>query len=527
MELTSLYFIAFVLVSCLIYYLIPKKAQWCVLLVASVGFFVMSSGFLTVYMLVSTLIIYLGALWINNKSEAFEAQKKSMEKAERKAAKKQLKKAQKLRLAVIVAAVLGILVVLKYCNLGVEVVNFFNKVFHTGFELDKFSIILPLGISYYSLMAVSYVTDVYRGIVKAEKNPLRVLLFVSYFPHIVEGPFDRYKDLSIQFNAPHKFDYDNFSKGIILVLFGFFKKMVIADRLGITVSDVFNNASAHSGSAIVIATVMYTIQLYCDFSGCIDIISGVSELYGIKVAENFRQPFFSKSINEFWRRWHITLGLWLKEYVYYPVILSGHFKAVDKFAKKHLKSNHLINVIPAAYALFFVWFSNGLWHGASIKYILYGLYYYFLMMLGELCKPLFEKIKVKLHIKEGNKPFAAFQMLRTFLIVNIGMLLFRSATVGEFASLIKQGSSSFNYFSGAREVFAVSKDVKYALIGVIVILIVGIIKEKLKTVSLRDALYHKPFILRYILVLLLVVYTITFGIYGSGNDSATFVYAQF
>lgn len=527
MELTSLYFIAFVLLSCLIYYLVPKKIQWCVLLVSSLVFFVMSSGILTVYMLAATLIIYLGALWLNKKSEDFEAHKKDMEKAERKAAKKQLKKAQKLRLALIVVAVLGILVVLKYCNLGVEIANFFNGIFHTGVTFEKFSIILPLGISYYSLMAVSYVTDVYRGIIKAEKNPLRVLLFVSYFPHIVEGPFDRYKDLSAQFNAPHKFDYDSFCKGMILVLFGFFKKMVIADRLGITVSEVFNNAQDHSGPAIVIATVMYTFQLYCDFSGCIDIVSGVSELFGIKVAENFRQPFFSKSINEFWRRWHITLGLWLKEYVYYPVILSGHFKAVDKFAKKHLKSNHLINVIPAAYALFFVWFSNGLWHGASMKYILYGLYYYFLMMLGELCKPLFEKMKDKLHIKEGNKPFAIFQMLRTFVIVNIGMLLFRSETVGEFSGLIKQSLTSFNYWVGTKEVIGMSKEIIYGVVGVMVILIISIIREKHSDTNFREVLYSKPFILRYCLILILIISIMVCGVYGPGYNASDFVYAQF
>lgn len=526
MELTSLYFIAFVLLTCLIYYLVPKKVQWGVLLVASLVFFVMSSGILTVYMLAATLIIYLGALWLNKKSEDFDAHKKSMEKAERKAAKKQLKKAQKLRLALIVVAVLGILVVLKYCNLGVEIANFFNGIFHTGVEFEKFSIILPIGISYYSLMAVSYVTDVYRGIIKAEKNPLRVLLFVSYFPHIVEGPFDRYKDLSVQFNVPHKFDYDRFCKGLILVLFGFFKKMVIADRLGITVSDIFVNASEHSGPAIVIATVMYTFQLYCDFSGCIDIISGVSELFGIKVAENFRQPFFSKSINEFWRRWHITLGLWLKEYVYYPVILSGHFKAVDKFAKKHLKSNHLINVIPAAYALFFVWFSNGLWHGASMKYILYGLYYYFLMMLGELCKPLFEKMKDKLHIKEGNKPFAAFQMLRTFVIVNIGMLLFRSATISEFGQLLRQTWSSFNYISGLFEVLDVSKRVVFGIIGIIVVFIVSVLKEKSGNELYAKMLNSKTYLIHACGVTLILC-ILFFGVYGPSFDVSDFVYAQF
>lgn len=527
MELTSLYFIAFVLFTCLVYYLVPKKVQWVILLVASIFFFVMSSGLLTVYMVSATAIVYFGALWISKRAEKFDEIRKTLAKLERKEAKQKLKKSQKFILAGLVIAVLGILVVLKYCNFGVEIANFVTGIFHTGVVMPKFSIVLPLGISYYSLMAVSYVTDVYRGIIKAEKNPLRVLLFVCYFPHITEGPFDRYKDLSEQFNAPHKFNYDNFCKGLVLILYGFFKKMVIADRLGITVSEIFSHSSEHSGSAIVISTVMYTIQLYCDFSGCIDIISGVSELFGIKVAENFRQPFFSKSINEFWRRWHITLGLWLKEYVYYPVVLSGHFKKVDKFAKKHLKSKHLIGVIPAAYALFFVWFSNGLWHGASVKFILYGLYYYFLMMLGELCKPLFDKIKTKLNIKDCNKPFAAFQILRTFVIVNIGMLLFRSTTIAEFGQLLKQSVTSLNYFAGVKEIITPSKEVIYAFVGVLVILIVSIIKEKNASTSFRDLFFKSPFFIRYALLLVLITSILVLGIYGPGYNATDFVYAQF
>ena len=527
MELTSLYFIAFVLVSCLVYYLVPKKVQWVILLISSMVFFVLSSGLLTLYMLATTAIIYGGALWLNKHSEGFEAHKKNLDKAQRKEAKKKLKKAQKFRVAVIVIAVLGILIVLKYCNLGVEIVNIFSGIFHRDFTLDKFSIILPLGISYYSLMAVSYVTDVYRDIIKAEKNPLRVLLFVSYFPHITEGPFDRYKDLSEQFNTSHKFDYNNFCKGLILIIYGFFKKMVIADRLGITVSDIFDNASYHSGPTIVIATVMYTIQLYCDFSGCIDIVSGVSELFGIKLAENFRQPFFSKSINEFWKRWHISLGLWLKEYVYYPVVLSGHFKSIDKFARKRLKNQHLINVIPAAYALFFVWFSNGLWHGASVKYILYGLYYYFLMMFGELCKPLFEKAKAKLHIKERNKPFAVFQIIRTFVIVNVGMLIFRSATVGEFIQLIKQSFSSVDYITGAKEVFSITKVVIYAFFGIVCVFALSVIHERRSNETVGGILYSLPRIARIAVVSGLIISIILCGVYGPDYSAAEFVYAGF
>lgn len=527
MELTSLYFFAFVLFGCLVYYLVPKKAQWVILLIASLVFFAASSGILTVYMLATTAVIYLGALWLSNEAEKFDAFRKELDKAQRKEAKQKFKRAQKWRIAGIVIAVLGILVALKYFNLGIEIANVVSRLFHTGIVFEKYSLILPLGISYYSLMAISYVTDVYRGLTKAEKNPFKVLLFVSYFPHITEGPFDRYKDLSPQFYSGHSFDYNSFFDGIILVIYGLFKKLVVADRLGMTVSEVFNNATAHSGSAVVIATVMYTIQLYCDFSGCIDIISGVSQLFGIKVAENFRQPFFSKSINEFWRRWHITLGLWLKEYVYYPVILSGHFKKVDKFAKNHLKSQHLINVVPAAYALFFVWFSNGLWHGASYKYILYGLYYYFLMMLGELCKPLFDKLKSLLKIKDGNKVFVAFQILRTFIIVNIGMLLFRSTSISEFAHLIRQSLTSVNFFSGAMEVMAVSKRVVSGVLGVIVVLILSIIKEKSTDKPIGKIVRGKKDFMGYVICVFMVISILFFGIYGPSFDVADFVYAQF
>ena len=530
MELTSLYFFAFVLFTCFIYYIIPKKAQWIILLIASLIFFVASSGILTLYMLAATLIIYLGALWINKRAEEFNIKKNELTKSERKATKQKLKKAQKCRLAFIVIAVLGILVALKYCNLGVEIANAVAGLFHTGFVFEKFSIILPLGISYYSLMAVSYVTDVYRGISKAEKNPFKVLLFVCYFPHIGEGPFDRYKDLSPQFYTGHKFDSYGFQNGVLLVLFGLFKKMVIADRLGIAVVGIFDHSDEYSGPYIMIATIMYTIQLYCDFSGCINIISGVSEMFGISVAKNFRQPFFAKSINEFWRRWHITLGLWLKEYVYYPIVLSGHFKRVDKFAKNHLKSQHLINVIPAAYALFFVWFSNGLWHGASIKFILYGLYYYFLMMLGELCKPVFEKLICSLRVKENSRWFNILRIVRTFVIVNIGMLLFRCETIVVFAQQFRSlfiwsdiGDSFMSILNGDLGVD------KYDFILVIICVVILIVFDycRERNIHFRKYVLKKNIFIRYAFYMFCIFVILIFGVYGAGFDSASFIYGGF
>ena len=525
MELKSLVFLFFVLASCLLYYIVPRKAQWVILLVSSLVFYVLACGALILYMIAATAIVYFGALWLEHKDLSFEAQTNGLDKAARKDAKKKHKRSQKKRIAAIVIAALSILVVLKYSVLGLSLVNRVLAPFHKGLSFERFRFALPLGISYYTLMAVSYVTDVYRGVVKAEINPFRVLLFISFYPHITEGPFDRYKDLSEQFSQPHAFDYDLFCNGCILILYGYFKKMVIADRLGITVSEVFQNVDDYSGSAVAIASILYTIQLYCDFSGCIDIVSGVSELYGIKLAENFRQPFFSKSINEFWRRWHITLGLWLKEYVYYPVVLSGHFKKVDKFAKKFLKSPTLIGFIPAAYSLFFVWISNGLWHGASVHYIVYGLYYYCLMMMGELIKPLALRINEKLHFM-GSGLYSFFQVLRTLFIVNTGMLLFRSASISEFFQLLRKALSSFHYLAGSKEILLVSKDIVFALFAFLFVVLIGILKEKQPSVPIRERLSRKP-LLRYVLVLALITYILTFGIYGPSYHAADFLYAQF
>ena len=441
MEITTLVFLAFVGVSCLVYYIVPKKIQWCVLLVASLLFFVFSSALLTIYMLITTGITYAGSLIIQKNKDLFVIKKKELPKEERKSYKQRSKKRQKILVAIFSVSVIAILVALKYCNFLGDIVNSVAGMFALNKLIPKFNILLPLGISYYTLMSVSYIVDVHRGLIVAERNPFRVLLYVSYFPHIVEGPFDRYKDLDKQFRTPHKFDYEKFTGSIVLIMFGLYKKLVIADRIGFVLSDYFDNVTENSMLGLSIAIVLYTFQLYMDFSGCIDIVSGVSELFGVRVAQNFRQPFFSKSINEFWRRWHITLGLWLKEYVFYPITLSGHFKKVNQFVRKHTKNKTLSTFVPAAYSLFFVWFCNGLWHGASIKFILYGLYYYVLMMIGQLLTPLFNFIKNKLHIKNG-RIFRSFQILRTFFIVNIGMLLFKSATVSDFLGYLS--SALFN-----------------------------------------------------------------------------------
>lgn len=523
MEITSLVFLAFVCVTFIVYYLIPKKYQWVVLLSASLLFFVTSSALLTLYMLFTTAVIFFGAKGIQKYKDEFAKKKKELPKPERKVLKEQLKKKQKKILIICVVVVIAVLVLTKYCNFLGGIVNGIASIFTSTDLLPEFNILLPLGISYYTLMSVSYITDVYRGTIKAEVNPLRVLLFVCYFPHIVEGPFDRYGDLDKQFRTPHKFDYDKIRHGAILVMYGCFKKLVIADRIGFFLPKTFVKIDNYSGTAVFIGMVLYTFQLYADFSGCIDIISGVSEMFGIKVAENFKQPFFSKSIDEFWRRWHISLGAWLKEYVFYPVSLSGHFKKVNTFTKKHIKSQHIVGFITIAYTLFFVWFCNGLWHGASWLYIVYGLYYYVLMMLGKFTEPYTDKLAKKLHINKESKGYSVFQVARTVVIVNVGMLLFRSSTLVEFGKLFGKMFTSINFMDFC-SIIKIQDGIILA-VGFVVMLLVGIIKEK--GIDIRMWLIEHNFVIRWLVYYFLLFSTIILGAYGIGYGGSAAIYAQF
>lgn len=529
MSITSLAFVIFVLAFVVIYYLVPKKAQWVVLLIASLTFYALSSTVLTVFMLASTLLIHLGATKIQKLSDDFKAKKSELEKAERKELKAKTKKKQKSVLTAIVILNIFILAILKYINFLGGIGNSIISIFTHEDVIPVFSFILPLGISYYTLMAISYIVDVYRGSIKAEKNIFRLLLYVCYFPHILEGPFDKFKDLNEQFKEEHKFDYDAVKDGAVLALFGLFKKLVIADRIGLIASGVFNQFDDMAGTSVAVAVVAYTIQLYCDFSGCIDIVAGVSEMFGIKLAQNFNQPFFSRSVNEFWRRWHITLGLWLKEYVFYPVSLSGSFKKVNASVKKHIKNDYFTQMIPAAYALFFVWFCNGIWHGASGKYIIYGLYYYVIMMLGEFTKPVTDKLCSALKINREAKLYHLFQMVRTFLIVNVGMLIFRSATIKEAAvTIVKMFTSvSFTQIIDRDIIPRISfRDYALLFVCIIILFIVGLVKEKGH--DIRAELNQKPFILRWIVYLALIFSLLILGMYGSNaSGDAAAIYGQF
>lgn len=528
MAINSLGFLMFVALVCLCYFIVPKKVKWVVLLVASYIYYFIASGTLTVFLLITTLSIYFIGLSMNKIDENTKLKCRELEKEKKKELKKKAQKKKKELIVIAIIINFGILAVLKYGNFFGKNINSILNIFNTNWKIPMCKFILPLGISYYTLQAISYVIDVYRGKYKADKNLGRVALFTSFFPQMLEGPIGRYDELAHQLYEPHKFDYKNFKFGIQLMLWGFFKKMVIADRAGLFVNQIFGEYSSYYGIVTIMAVILYTVQIYAEFSGCIDIVRGVAQTMGIHMAENFKRPFFSKSVQEFWRRWHITLGTWLKDYVFYSVSFSNACVKLTTNVKKIFKG-HIGKLVPAAFAMFFVWFGNGIWHGASWKYIFYGLYYYVIMMLGMLFEPIFQWIINKLKIRTEAWWYKGIQIIRTTTFVLIGMLIFRSHRLLDawrmFCSIFNMSNINMLFNSELWNISICYQDFIVIGIGILIMLIVGILQEK--GWNLREKISKQNIIIRWSIYYVTFFAIIIFGIYGPGYVATNFIYGQF
>ncbi len=530
MTINSLNFILFVAIVCILYFIFPKKAKWIVLLISNYIFYWLCSNWLIIYMLITTLSIYLIALRIGKIDvKTKEECKKEEDRTKKKEIKNKAKTKKKWYVALAVLINFGILIALKYCNFIAGNLNSLFNVLKISVEIPFKEIILPLGISYYTLQSISYIVDVYRGKYLPERHFGKIALFVSFFPQMVEGPIGRYDDLAHQLYEPHKFEYTRVKFGIQLMLWGYFKKMVIADRAALFVNEVFANYGQYLGIPIFFAAVLYTIQIYAEFSGCIDIVRGTAQILGINMAENFKRPFFSKSVQEFWRRWHITLGTWFKDYIFYPVSFSKLTQNITSFSKKIFKISYIAKLIPAIFALFFVWFGNGIWHGASWKYICYGLYYYVIMVLGMIFEPLMNKILKFLKINKEVFSYSFMQIIRTTLFVIIGMLLFRSTDLNTFGQMFTGifTREHLEMLSNGK-IFAIGltqADFVIIVIGVIIMFVVGLLQEK--GYKLREEISKQNLPFRWILYYSIIFAIIIFGIYGPGYVARDFIYGQF
>ena len=377
MTYTSLNFIFFVLATALVYFVLPfKKYRWTVLLAASIFFYCTWSYQLGAFMLFTTLSTYLIALWLNRVSVKSKAVLKEHKSEWSRDDKKKYKNKTKVRMRLVMTLALllnfGILAFLKYYNFFAGSLNDILGAFSLDFSAPSLKLILPLGISFYTFQSMGYIVDVYREKTAPQKNPLKLLLFVSFFPQIIQGPISIYDQLAVQLFEGHDFDFTRFKHGCELIMWGFFKKLVIADRAVIAITAVTADYNKFGGTTLTFTVLLYALQLYADFSGGIDISRGVAQIFGVDMIDNFKRPYFSRSINEYWRRWHISLGAWLKNYLFYPVAMSNAFITASKKMKgtrfgKTAAGAHISKVLPTSVASLIVFLVVGIWHGASIR----------------------------------------------------------------------------------------------------------------------------------------------------------------
>ncbi|MDD5795999.1 MAG: MBOAT family protein, partial [Oscillospiraceae bacterium] len=431
MSYTTINFLAFVAITMLVYFLFPlRKQKWIVLLAASYVFYLFAGYKYVAFILFTTVSTYLVALWIDKISQSSKNALKKNKQDWSREQKKKFKNSTKIKKRLVMALVLvlnfGILAFLKYYNFFAGSLNDVIGIFGWNFSAPTLKLFLPLGISFYTFQSMGYIVDVYREKVAPEKNPAKFALFVSFFPQIIQGPISFYDQLAHQLYEPHKFDFTNFKHGMELILWGYFKKLVIADRAVVVITAATgDNYVNFGGTTITFSVLMYALQLYADFSGGIDISRGIAKIFGIEMVDNFKRPYFAKSINDYWRRWHITLGAWMKNYLFYPLAMSNLFINASKKMKNTKFGNtkagaHIAKVLPTSIASLIVFLMVGIWHGANWKYVAFGLWNGVIIMLSILLKPVFEFVIRKLHINAKSFAYDVFQMFRTFIIVLVG-----------------------------------------------------------------------------------------------------------
>lgn len=540
MSYTSFKFIAFVMVTVAVYFLFPvKKYQWTVLLAASYTFYLLAGYKYAAFIVFTTISVYYLALAIDKIAQRASAElkehKQDWDREQKKEHKAQADRKKRRVMALAVVINIGILAFLKYSNFLIGSLNSLAGICGLDASIPALRLFLPLGISFYTFQSVGYVVDVYRGKFPAERNFAKLALFVSFFPQIIQGPISFYNKLAYQLYEPHGVDFTRMKHGVELILWGFFKKLVIADRALPAIKCIPWDYADYSGTTIGFVILLYALQLYTDFSGGIDVSRGVAQILGIDMVQNFKRPYFSISINDYWRRWHITLGAWMKEYVFYPLALSKHFTNVSKKIRASRFGGskagaHVAKVLPTSVASLIVFLLVGIWHGATWKYVAFGLWNGGIIMLSTLLEPLFELATVKLRINVKALWFHCFRVLRTFLIVLVGYvfdvaLSFRDSMTMFSMMFTKQSLSAFSH-----EVMKLGLNrMDYILLAVCTVFLFGVslVQEHHSDGSIRAMLDEKPFIVRYLFLFVGIAAILIFGKYVSGMGGAEFVYMQF
>lgn len=495
MVFNSFTYMVFLPIMVMGYYVLPRKIKHVWLLAGSYYFYMNWSAEYALLMLISTVITYLSGVMIG--------------KANQREDKKKKKSLRKWAVALSFVLNLAILFFFKYFDFFNQSLGKFFEYINLPYNVQSFNFLLPVGISFYTFQALSYTMDVYRNKIEPQKNFITYALFVSFFPQLVAGPIEKSRNLLPQLKKIKKFNYTNFKTGAILILWGFIKKVVIADRLAILVNQVYNNVSDYQGLSLIIATVFFAFQIYCDFSAYSDIARGSAKLMGIELMRNFDKPYFSKTISEFWRRWHISLNDWFRENLYIP--LGGNRKG---------KVRQKINVM-------IVFLVSGLWHGAGWTYIVWGSLNGLYNILGSLTLPITKRIDNHITSKTSQSLKVLLQIAFTFIIVTFAWIFFRANTIQD-ALYIVSNMFTFdlaNFFSEGYLAMGLNKvNLAVAIISILGLLAVEVMSSN---INLIKGVFKTHVVLRWGIYIILIAIVIIYGIYGPAYDATQFIYFQF
>lgn len=490
-------FLLFFPLVTIIYYIIPHKLRYLWLLACSYYFYMCWNPKYIILLLFSTVVTYLSGLIIEwlKRSELDDAHKII---------------GKNCCVAGSFVLNLSLLGFFKYFDLFVGSLSYVLGLLHIRLSIPSFDLLLPVGISFYTFQALSYTMDVYRDDIYAEKNFFKYALFVSFFPQLVAGPIERSKNLLIQINEKHPLKYENVRDGLFLIFWGYFLKLVLADRIAIVVDTVYDNPATYGGFYLIVATVLFAFQILCDFNGYTTIARGAAQIMGFRLMENFNAPYFADNVADFWRRWHISLTSWFKDYLYIP--LGGNRKG---------KLRKYLNIM-------IVFTVSGLWHGASFSFVLWGGLNGLYQVIGEILKPVREYLVQKFHICRESFSHHILKVIATFAMVDFAWLFFRAGSIGKSIEVMKN-MLHFNpvilldgslYTLGLNE-----KEFHFLLYALTILAIADYFK--FKKINVLNKLQQQGMWFRSLAFALLFCAVILFGVFGPDYEASQFIYFQF
>ncbi len=493
MLFNSIDFLIFFPIVLIVYFLIPRKDRYIWLLLASYYFYMSLSPQYLILLVILTLVTYFTGIFMEKGSSG----------------------AKKCCMAACLIVSLGILAVFKYSGFVMDSLNSILDGLHMQPLENTFHPVLPVGISFYTFQAVGYMLDVYRGNGRAEKNVVKYALFVSFFPNILSGPIERGKNMLPQIENLKNlklWDYDRITSGAVLMLWGYFQKMVIVDRVALLVNEVYDKYRTYGAISIITATLFFSVQVYCDFAGYSNMAIGAAKIMGIDLMRNFETPYFSKSVGEFWRRWHISLSTWFRDYLYIP--LGGN---------RCSKARHYLN-------LMIVFLVSGLWHGASWGYVVWGALHGAYQVIGIQTKQLRRRIADRLQFKQESFSYQLMQVGMTFSLVGFAWIFFRAETVGQAGSMISRLFTRWDPWTLFDEsIYTWGLDRKefwIALFAIAVLLAVDLVR-RIKKQDVIQLLNAQCIWFRWGLYLLMLFAVLIWGQYGPEYDPQVFLYFEF